>query len=549
MICLRWLLLFFQPSLRVIQHTYVLNNERFVVQSAHLEKLTKIVADACGNRLNCGRPTRCREAAETMNVPEADEKLPQTQVPQYPEFGAQSWELRVCTTIRVLAFSGWNWITRQGNIRRSFEVKFKSWTAGIAVLTLATAPVFAEDSLAQWSYDQMVTPVGCCDDGCCGDGCDCGDGCGCGSGVGGGGLLSGMGPGWVEGFSLAGTLGIESIDVGGWTQFGGTSEPTLLGATAPGGAPVSGAGSASFNNIEDRINLHQQYFYVGKAADGSRGIDLGFRADFVYGIDAQDTQSFGNPANSFDFGGDFNHGIYGWAIPQLYGEVAMGDFSVIVGHFYTLVGYEVVTAPDNFFFSHALTQYNSEPFTHTGVLGTYSGFENLTLYGGWTLGWDTGFDNLNSGNNFLGGFSASLSDAVTLTYINTYGNFGAINQGEDDDYGHSIVVDVALTDSLNYVFQSDYKHVSGGPVRDEDIGINQYLIYSFNDILSFGSRIEWWRAEDTTTGDRMSHYGYTSGVNIKLLDNLVMRPEFRQDWIPALDYDEEIAACDMILTY
>lgn len=427
-------------------------------------------------------------------------------------------------------------------------MKFKKWTAGIAVLTLATAPVFAEDSLAQWSYDQMVTPVGCCDDGCCGDACDCGDGCGCGAGVAGGGLLSGIGPGWVEGFSLANTLGFDAIDVGGWTQFGGTSEPTLLGANP--GAPVSGAGGGSFNNIEDRINLHQQYFYIGKAADGSRGLDLGFRADFVYGIDAQDTQSFGNPAGSFDNGGDFNHGIYGWAIPQLYGEIAMGDFSVIVGHFYTLVGYEVVTAPDNFFFSHALTQYNSEPFTHTGVLGTYSGFENLTLYGGWTLGWDTGFDNVNSGNNFLGGFSASLSDAITLTYINTYGNFGSINQGNDDDYGHSIVVDVALTDSLNYVFQSDYKNVEGAGVRDEDVGINQYLIYNFNDILSFGSRIEWWRAEDPTRGyDRVSHYGYTSGVNIKLLDNLIMRPEFRQDWIPALDYDEEIAACDMILTY
>ena len=422
-------------------------------------------------------------------------------------------------------------------------MNFKTWTAGIAVLTLAAAPVFAEDSMAQWSYDQMVTPVGCCDDGCCGDGCDCGDGCGCGCGVGGGGLLSGIGPGWIEGFSIAGTLGIDAFDVGGWTQMGVTSEPTLLSSL--NADPTTGG---SFNNIEDRFNLHQQYFYVGKAADGSKGWDLGFRADFLYGIDAPDTQSFGNPANSFDNGGDFTRGdgSHGWAIPQLYGEVAVGDLSVIIGHFYTLVGYEVVTAPDNFFFSHALTQYNSEPFTHTGVLATYSGFENLTLYGGWTAGWDTGFDQLNQGNNFLGGFSASLSDAITLTYINTWGNFGAINQGDDDDYGHSIVVDVALTDSLNYVFQSDYKRVNSpvdGVDTDEDVGINQYLIYSYNDILSFGSRVEWWR------DNGVSHCGYTSGVNVKLLDNLIIRPEYRTDWVPALDFDENIAACDMILTY
>lgn len=436
-------------------------------------------------------------------------------------------------------------------------MKFKKWTAGIAVLTLATAPVFAEDSLAQWSYDQMVTPVGCCDDGCCGDGCDCG----CGAGVAGGGLLSGMGPGFVEGFSLAGALGIDAWDVGGWTQFGYTSEPTLLSSLNDfdGNAATSARNNGgSFNNIEDNLNLHQQYFYIGKAADGSRGFDLGFRADFVYGIDGPDTQSFGNPAGSFDNGGDFTRGdgSYGWAIPQLYGEVAMGDLSVKIGHFYTLVGYEVVTAPDNFFFSHALTQYNSEPFTHTGVLGTYSGFENITLYGGWTLGWDTGFDNLNSGNSLISGFSAGISDAITLTYINTYGNFGARDGGADDSYSHSVVVDVALTDSLNYVFQTDMLGIDAVGARNfnpadpttivsanDQVGINQYLIYSYNDILSFGSRIEWWKS------DGVSHYGYTSGVNIKLLDNLIMRPEFRQDWVPGLDFDEEIAACDMILTY
>ena len=39
----------------------------------------------------------------------------------------------------------------------------------------------------------------------------------------------------------------------------------------------------------------------------------------------------------------------------------------------------------------------------------------VTLYGGWTLGWDTGFDQLNSGNNFLGGFAYALSDNITFT--------------------------------------------------------------------------------------------------------------------------------------
>ena len=422
-------------------------------------------------------------------------------------------------------------------------MNLKFWTAGIAVLTLAAAPALAQD-LNQWSYDQQVTPVGC--DSCCGDDC-CGDACDCGCGVGGGGLLSGIGGGLVEGFTLASALGIDGIEVGGWTQFGYHDSFTPASTTRGDGF--------AFNDVPKDVNLQQQYFYLGKEADGSNGLGFGFRSDFMYGTDAQKTQSFGNRnANVRNFGtfdASFDHGVYGWAIPQLYAEVAMGDFSLKMGRFYTLAGYEAVAAPQNFFYSHSLTMFNSEPFTHTGVLGTYSGYENMTLYGGWTLGWDTGFDNQNSGNSFIGGFSASLSDDVSLTYISTYGNFGARDGGQDDSYSHSIVFDVTLTDSINYVLQSDWVDIdpiddNGGAVGANDqIGLNQYLFYTYNDILTFGSRIEWWKS------DGQSFQEYTSGVNVKLLDNLVMRPEFRKDWTSGggLNSEQDMWACDMILTY
>lgn len=401
----------------------------------------------------------------------------------------------------------------------------KKWTAGIAVLALAASPAFAVESVGQWNYDQQIELTGC-DDFCCGydcgDGCcDCGDGCGCGAGV--------------AGFSLGSLLGLDNwgIDFGGWTQLGYHDEATLL-------TPVGGA---SFNDTPDHINLHQQYFYIGRQADGSRGLDFGFRFDAVYGIDGPDTQSFGNDPGNFDFQGSFTRGDdnHGWALPQLYGEVAMGDFSVIVGHFYTLVGYEVVPAPDNFFYSHSLTQYNSEPFTHTGVLTTYEGIDGVTLYNGWTLGWDTGFDQLNAGSNYLGGFGVELSDSVNLTYITTYGNFGWIDNGGDDSYGHSVVLDANLTDNLEYVFQTDYLRTDNTDF--DTFGINQYLFYGLSDRVRLGSRVEWWKA------DGVSFYEYTSGVNVRLADCLIWRPEYRQDWSPALDYDEEIFGMDMILTY
>jgi hypothetical protein len=432
----------------------------------------------------------------------------------------------------------------QGQNRRSYKVKLKTWTASIAALVLSTAPVFAVESTMQWS-DSLVTPASCdncCDPGCC-DPVDCGDPC-CGSGVcGATGLFSGIGGGYVENFSLAALLGLDdsAIEIGGFTQMGyhDQIEPISPQPNGPA-ARVRGDGFSFLDTPKDFL-LNQQWFYIGKTADGSHGLDFGFRADAVYGTDAQQTQAFGNPGAEWDNSAAFDHGVYGWAIPQLYAEVAVGDLSIKAGHFFTILGYEVVPATGNFFYSHALTMFNSEPFTHTGVLTTYTGFEGITLYNGWTAGWDTGFTNANGGSNYLGGFSVDLLDGLNFTYCNTYGNFGLRDAGGDDSYSHSIVLNAGLTDKLNYVFQTDYLRTDN--TDEDDLGINQYLIYQYSDVIGLGTRMEWWK------NDGISNYALTSGVNVKLLGNLIMRPEVRKDWVPATGYDEGMTACDFILTY
>jgi hypothetical protein len=292
--------------------------------------------------------------------------------------------------------------------------------------------------------------------------------------------------------------------VGGWVQMGYHSRS-----------------DGTFNTNPNRVNVHQTWLYAERVADGSEGLDWGFRVDFMYGTDADDTQAFGNNPGRWDFQNGWDRGGgYGFALPQLYGEVAMGDLSVKAGHFYTLLGYEVVTAPDNFFYSHAMTMYNSEAFTHTGVLGTYTVNEDVTLYGGWTLGWDTGFDQFDGGSNFLGGASVGLTDDLTVTYILTAGNLGWIGEG----YTHSIVADYAVTEKLNYVFQSDLVRVKNAGVGFNTIGINQYLLYHFNDCFGVGGRGEWWKA------DGQSVYAITGGVNYKPHRNFIVRPEVKYQW-------------------
>ncbi|HJQ79784.1 MAG TPA: outer membrane beta-barrel protein [Lacipirellulaceae bacterium] len=334
---------------------------------------------------------------------------------------------------------------------------------------------------------------------------------------------------------------------GGWFQVGYHDENNRLSRER--------GDLFEFNDVPDELNLHQFWFYVEDLADADCGSDWGYRVDVVYGTDAQKTQAFGNDGGTWDV--TFDHGVYGWAIPQAYAEFAAGDWNAKVGHFFTIVGYEVVPATGNFFYSHAYTMFNSEPFTHTGILLTNTANDCVTWYAGWTLGWDTGFDQRDGGSNFLGGVGLQMTDDVKYTYILTAGDFGWRGEG----YTHSNVLDVTLCDCWQYVVQSDYVTSDFAvPVTgfdNEDVGVNQYLFYTLNDCWKLGSRLEWWKSNNDPygVGRSTSYYGATVGVNYRANANLVFRPEARYNWTNesaangTADFNQTVFGVDAILTY
>ena len=264
----------------------------------------------------------------------------------------------------------------------------------------------------------------------------------------------------------------EGLEIYGWTQFGYHDRSTGL-----------------FNTNPKKGTVHQVWFEFDKASDAdAEGLGLGYHFDLMYGADAPNTSAFGQ-ATGWDTDISDSGNGFGWAMPQLYVEGHVGDWTVMVGKFYTLVGYEVVQATGNFFYSHAKTMYNSEPFTHTGVLASRTNEAGTDVYVGWTAGWDTGFDQLGDGSSFLGGFSKQLGDNIGLTYMTTFGDLGWRGSG----YSHSLVVDVTLSDKLNYVFQSDFTNTSGIGDPADNIGVNQYVFYDLNDSMAVVMRLAWWR--------------------------------------------------------
>jgi hypothetical protein len=376
------------------------------------------------------------------------------------------------------------------------------------------------------------------------DGCDsCGDnacdgGCGvvcddfgCDSLFGGraGGLLDGGLFGGDccldEPWTLFGNDNCRGINIGGWTAVGYHTANTNF----------------SFNDYADRVQLHQQWLYAEKVADGSKGLDFGARIDYIYGTDGPDTQAFGIDNGHWDTDFD-NGGAYGHAIPQLYGEVAMGDVSAKVGKFYTIIGNEVVAATGNFFYSRQLTFYNAEPFTHTGILSTYKLNENTETFAGYAMGWDSGFED--NGDLYLSGFNSQLSDDVSLTYTSALGRFGeqgftsflgrnALNGGNERGVNHSMILSAALTDKLTYVNQNDYlftNDANGLGLRNT-FGSIHYLVYQLNDCWGVGSRSEWFNISSEAAGIRNADvYNQTLGVNYRPTSNLVLRPEVRWVW-------------------
>ena len=297
-----------------------------------------------------------------------------------------------------------------------------------------------------------------------------------------------------------------------------------------------------FNNHAHGINLHQLWMTIESSSvkEGDDQSVIGYRMDVVYGTDGPDTQAFGNPPGNWDYQNNWENGKNGWAMPQLYLHGDLGKIRYKLGHFFTPVGYETVTAPNNFFYSHAQTMFNSEPFTHTGVLTEFQTSQDATVYLGWSLGWDSGFAQSENGNNGIAGVAKNLTEDIALTYMSTFGNLGWRGEG----YSHSIVLDMALTENLSYVLQSDYVNTSSLVDTGDDIGLNNYLIYRIDDCLSLGARLEWWR------DNSVSKNSFTVGANWRPGKGLfLLRPEVRTDWIPADDYSETAFGVDAIVEF
>ncbi|QWF72584.1 porin [Methylomonas paludis] len=307
-------------------------------------------------------------------------------------------------------------------------------------------------------------------------------------------------------------------------------------------------GPVTFQDRTSELQLNQLNMFLQKGVTASGDtFDWGGRFDIMFGSDSIFTQAYGNPTYNPNTGAAEPRGnwdlklsgdrFYGFAMPNAYAEfnLPMGEgLNIKAGHFYTPVGYEVVTAPDNFFVTKPYTFQYGEPFTHTGLLGSYTFNPNWNvtagaLTGSSTGGWDGSFNrNLATWSGLLGGTWTS-DDAGTSLYIS--GTAGPQSDNNSSFWGiFSIVGKHNITDKLHLILQHDHGYannvitgnglnaVAAGSTTSalqnaEWYGLNSYLLYDVTDKLGAGLRAEWFRDNNGWRIDGPGRCGAAANTN------------------------------------
>lgn len=311
------------------------------------------------------------------------------------------------------------------------------------------------------------------------------------------------------------------LNVGGWASSGinyNTNNP-----------PHHSNAPMSMTDHSNEYNLYQLDLFVEKAVVKSNNWDVGGRFDFLYGTDSYYTQATGH----WDTGMISKKDQYNLAFPQAYIELfsPIGNgLTAKLGHFYSIIGYESIPSPLNFFSSHTYS-FKSSPFTSTGALFNYELNRQWSI----NLGAVTGADNF---DRSLGAWSQMNGLNWHNSETNTSVSFSLL-QGDVYDSARSQLVyySAILQQGFGkwlYVLQHDRGTQDHAVNRQTAAwySIVHYLTYSLNERFSLGVRGEWFRDQNgfRYAGGEASYYAVTTGLNWKPSRWLVVRPEARYDW-------------------
>ncbi len=314
------------------------------------------------------------------------------------------------------------------------------------------------------------------------------------------------------------------------------------------------------------LNLNQIWLTGQRALDTeTHGFDWGYRIDALFGTNTAQCVNDGG----FDGGWTPSGDGYAASIYQMYAEVGVGNFSLKVGKFGTLLGYESVNATENLFNS-ASYMYDHEPATHCGGLLTYDMTEKLSLNFGITTGSDTSFENDDDDIGFLFGVGYQITDRLYVGYAahwasihggedgrrsnnsyDYYDLFDGVPAGDHDEFLQTVTVSWDVTDRFNYTFVTNYGNMTSDLVYEnadfssspsyDQVGIANYFSYELTEKVTLAFRYEWFNQSAETGGEskEANYHDVSFSAIYRPTENILIRPEIRYDWINEMGEKDE----------
>jgi hypothetical protein len=352
-----------------------------------------------------------------------------------------------------------------------------------------------------------------------------------------------------------------------WIDYTGTID---FGYTFGFSSPLSSSNlPVGFNDRADEFQMNQLYLILNskKWVSGNEKWKLAGRADLLYGTDHFYTTALGLETN-LDGSPNWNRvdltnikrlnvtgaaPYYGLALPQAYLDLEtplMAGMNLRLGHFYSPLGTESVMAKENFFYSHTYNRIYSKPFTHTGLLASTSILNGLNVSAGFTRGWDN-FEDADDDLSVLAGIGFDLEGHSFALNLHTGDDHRYVDDAGIPQAGNVTVTTLQYSRQLGekgtYILQGDLgygeamqTHGTTGTLSEARwYGITNYLIYDYNNEVSGGIRVEWFRDQDNArvlgiaVDEDVNGGNYvdiTAGLNLRPNDRWVLRSEVRWDW-------------------
>jgi hypothetical protein len=278
-----------------------------------------------------------------------------------------------------------------------------------------------------------------------------------------------------------------------------------------------------FTDRANNFHMNQATLAAEQDIDSaSPNMNFGWRVEGMYGTDARFTHTIGLLDRA-------THSPYQWDLVEASASAHLpvifsGGVDLKGGLYPTPIGYEVIDAPGNFFYTHSYIFNFGIPLKHTGLYTVSHVTDMLDLWAGIDTGvnaglpWLRGSDN-NGAGAFLGGFAinnpipnltvlalahvgpengyvkgAPCTTGASFCYFNGAGR--RVDPNSHSRQIYDAVTTYKLNDQITLVNELDFIRDDLGTATHSGAtaeGTAFYGIYKWNDQFSFGARAEVFR--------------------------------------------------------